>query len=71
MESLDDIMKQMKREIAVKITSDTENTDSGLEPCVSQQKEDVVYIRNPAGNWGFNRILNFSNHAASALTISM
>ena len=69
MESLDDIMKQMQRDLSLDVTKEV--VDDGLVPRVTQQKEDVVYIKNPASNWGFNRILKFANHDASALTISL
>ena len=69
MESLDDIMKQMQRDLSLDVTKEV--VDDGLVPRVTQQKEDVVYIKNPASNWGFHRILKFANHDASALTISL
>ena len=41
-------------------------------PRVVSQKEDVLYIKNPASTWGFNRVLNFThNSGAAALTLSL
>ena len=67
MESVDDIFKQLNKEIAAK----ADTADAGLQPRVVSQKEDIVYIKNPASDWGFNRILHFANQNANALTISL
>ena len=67
MENLDDIMKQMNKEFA----TDIADRDVTLEPRIVQQKEDVLYIKNPGFDWGFNQILNLTSHDVSALTISL
>ena len=58
MENIDDIFKQMNQDLAAK--ADNQSTDV-LQPRVVSQKEDVVYIKNPASDWSFNRILHFAN----------
>eukprot|EP00354_Favella_ehrenbergii_P012032 CAMPEP_0170458734 /NCGR_PEP_ID=MMETSP0123-20130129/5620_1 /TAXON_ID=182087 /ORGANISM="Favella ehrenbergii, Strain Fehren 1" /LENGTH=92 /DNA_ID=CAMNT_0010723011 /DNA_START=75 /DNA_END=353 /DNA_ORIENTATION=+ len=69
MESMDDIMKQMKKDLATKVGE--QDQESGLLPRVVTQKEDVVYIKNPRSDWGYNRVLNFKKQGVSALTISL
>lgn len=67
MENMDDIFKQINKDMAGQAGSD----DHGLKPRVVQHKEDVVYIKNPAEEWRFNRVLNFASNGVSAITISL
>lgn len=68
MESLDDIMKQINKSMATEVSSKTQE----LEPRVVQQKEDLLYIKNPPMDWKFNGVLSLSNYDdAKALLISL
>ena len=68
MESLDDIMKQINKSMATKVSSKTQE----LEPRVVQQKEDLLYIKNHPMDWKFNGVLSLYNYDdAKALLISL
>ncbi len=70
MESLDDIIKQMNKQSQGAQIADSA-TQSVLEPRVVQQKEDLLYIKNPGMDWSFNGIVKLEGHDVMALTVSL
>ena len=66
MEDVDDIFRKLNKQMAA--ASDPEE---GLAPRIVQQKEDVVYIKNPCLDWKFNKVLKFKGDGVSAITISL
>ena len=64
MEHVNDLFAQMNREMGA-------IEGSGLAPRVVSQKEDVIYIKNPAADWKFNRVLNFDGDKVSAITLCL
>ena len=68
MENIDDIFKQMNRSNIAKVL---ENEDS-IEPRIVSQKEDLIYVKNPRGEWAQNRVLNIGGEGqASAVTLCL
>jgi len=51
--------------------TDIADRDVTLEPRIVEQKDDVLYIKNPGFDWGFNQILKLNSLNVSALTISL
>ena len=65
MEDINDIFKQMNRDLAQTVSknatkaSDTTQVNPALDPRVVTQKESVLYIKNPKADWAFNKVLSF------------
>ena len=58
MEDMDDLLKMMTKGVEI-------------SPRIVQQKEDVIYIKNPHEDWALNRVLNFKNIGLSAITLCL
>ena len=59
MENIDDIFKQMNRSASL------------LEPRIVNQKEDIIYVKNPAQDWAQNGVLSIGGGQAAALTLCL
>ena len=66
-EDAEDIFAKMRRDMELLKDATGDKTGS----FVSSQKDDVIYIKNPADHWKFGRVLSMNGGAQSALILSL
>ena len=64
MEDVNDILNQMNRDLV----SDLGDT---LEPRITGQKQDIVYVKNPGADWGLHRALHFARDDLVGCTLCL
>ena len=58
MENVDDIFKQMNRSSSLVKDIGQDSEPFAVEPRIVNQKEDVIYVKNPGSDWAQNGVLN-------------
>ena len=60
MENVDDIFKQMNRSsLAKDLAQDSAaGKPFAVEPRIVNQKEDIIYVKNPGSDWAQNGVLS-------------